>query len=47
MFGRMNTAIEVNHVHPVISKVHLFEEAREALTSLDKGAHFGKICLRF
>jgi len=47
MSNRMNKAIEVNNLRPVISKVNLFEEAREALTSLEKGAHFGKICLTF
>ena len=47
MFSRMNKAIEVNNLHPVIDKVYLFEEVRDALISLEKGAHFGKICLSF
>jgi NADPH:quinone reductase-like Zn-dependent oxidoreductase len=47
MFERMNRAIELNQLHPIIHQVYAFDEARDALTSLEKGAHFGKICLRF
>jgi NADPH:quinone reductase-like Zn-dependent oxidoreductase len=47
MFTRMNKAIELNKIHPVIDKVYDFEEARQALSSLEKSAHFGKIAVRF
>jgi NADPH:quinone reductase-like Zn-dependent oxidoreductase len=47
MFSRMNKAIEINNIHPVIGKVYSFEQAKEALTSLEQGSHFGKIALSF
>jgi NADPH:quinone reductase-like Zn-dependent oxidoreductase len=47
MFARMNKAIEVNKIQPVIEKVYSFDDARHALSSLQKGAHFGKISLTF
>lgn len=46
MFKRMNNALAVNKLHPVISLVYSFEDAREALTILEKGAHYGKVCLK-
>lgn len=47
MFNRMNKAITINELHPVIGKVYPFEQAREALASIEQGGHFGKICLSF
>ncbi|QNK62339.1 NAD(P)-dependent alcohol dehydrogenase [Pedobacter sp. PAMC26386] len=47
MFTRMNKAIAVNKMHPVIDQVYSFEQAREALTSLEQASHFGKVCLSF
>ena len=47
MFYRMNEAIEVNRITPVVDKVFAFGEARDALTVLEQGTHFGKICLSF
>ena len=47
MFEDMNRAIEANRMKPVIDKVFAFEEAREALTYMESGSHFGKIVIRF
>jgi NADPH:quinone reductase-like Zn-dependent oxidoreductase len=47
MFYRMNRAIELNRINPVVDKVLAFGDARETLTSLEQGSHFGKICLSF
>jgi NADPH:quinone reductase-like Zn-dependent oxidoreductase len=45
MFNRMNKALEINNIHPVIDKVFSFDEAREALTLLEGASHFGKLCI--
>nr|WP_294947139.1 NAD(P)-dependent alcohol dehydrogenase [uncultured Mucilaginibacter sp.] len=47
MFYRMNAAIGLNRMQPVVDKVYPFDEAREALTALENGTHFGKISLSF
>lgn len=47
MFEDMNRAIELHQMKPVIDRVFPFEQAREALTYMESGAHFGKICLSF
>jgi NADPH:quinone reductase-like Zn-dependent oxidoreductase len=47
MFERMNRAIELHSIKPVIGKVFKWTEAREALHYMEKQQHFGKICLRF
>ncbi|HMJ08928.1 MAG TPA: NAD(P)-dependent alcohol dehydrogenase [Pyrinomonadaceae bacterium] len=46
MFIDLNRAIEVNKMRPVIDRVFEFGEAREALTYMESGAHFGKIVIR-
>jgi NADPH:quinone reductase-like Zn-dependent oxidoreductase len=46
MFEAMNRAIELHKLRPVIDRVFLFEEAREALRYMESGAHFGKIVIR-
>ena len=46
MFKRMNNALAVNKLHPVISNTFAFDDVREALTILEKGTHYGKICLK-
>jgi NADPH:quinone reductase-like Zn-dependent oxidoreductase len=46
MFESMNRAIGTHRLHPVIDRVFPFEEAREALRTMERGAHFGKICIR-
>lgn len=47
MFERMNRAIELYSIKPVIDKVFNWTEAREALRYMQSQQHFGKICLRF
>jgi NADPH:quinone reductase-like Zn-dependent oxidoreductase len=47
MFERMNRAIALHSIKPVIDKVFKWTEIREALHYMEKQQHFGKICLRF
>ena len=47
MFERMNRAIEVHSIKPVIDKIFKWTEIREALHYMESQQHFGKICLRF
>lgn len=47
MFERMNKAISLNKLHPVIGKRYAFEDTKEALTSLEQSSHFGKITIHF
>lgn len=46
MFNRMNKALEINNIRPVIDKVYPFAEAKEALTLLEGSSHFGKLCIK-
>jgi NADPH:quinone reductase-like Zn-dependent oxidoreductase len=46
-FERMNRAIELHRLHPVIDRTYPWTEARAALERLAAGDHFGKICLTF
>jgi NADPH:quinone reductase-like Zn-dependent oxidoreductase len=45
MFEAMNRAIVVHHLRPVVDRVFAFQEVREALRYMERGAHFGKICI--
>lgn len=45
MFEDMNRAINESKLEPVIDKVFAFDQAREALTYMESGSHFGKIVL--
>jgi NADPH:quinone reductase-like Zn-dependent oxidoreductase len=47
MFERMNRAIELHSIRPVIDKLFKWTEIREALHYMESQQHFGKICLRF
>jgi NADPH:quinone reductase-like Zn-dependent oxidoreductase len=47
MFERMNRAIELHYIKPVIDKVFNWTEVREALRYMESQQHFGKICLSF
>jgi NADPH:quinone reductase-like Zn-dependent oxidoreductase len=47
MFEAMNGAIEANGVKPVIGKTFAFAEAREALSYMESGSHFGKIVIKY
>jgi NADPH:quinone reductase-like Zn-dependent oxidoreductase len=46
MFAEMNEAIGTARLRPVVDQVYPFAEAREALTAMKSGQHFGKIVIR-
>jgi NADPH:quinone reductase-like Zn-dependent oxidoreductase len=46
MFEDMCRAIAAHQVRPTIDRVFGFQELREALHYMERGNHFGKICLR-
>ncbi len=46
-FERMNAAIAVNRLEPVVDRVFSFDQAPEAYRYLSSGAHFGKVVVRF
>jgi NADPH:quinone reductase-like Zn-dependent oxidoreductase len=46
MFEKMNTAVTVGALEPVIDRVFAFDEAAEAYHHLERGTHFGKIVIR-
>ena len=46
MFERMNRAIAVAKLRPVIDRVFSMDEIREALRYMESGSHFGKIVVR-
>lgn len=45
-FRQMLRAVAVNQLKPVLDKVFVFEQAREAMERLETGGQFGKIGLR-
>jgi NADPH:quinone reductase-like Zn-dependent oxidoreductase len=45
-FEAMNRAIALHRLRPVIDRVFPLEETRAALELMDRGGHFGKICIR-
>jgi len=45
-FEAMMRAIDQHRVVPVVDQVFAFEQLKEAMESLKRGAHFGKICIR-
>jgi len=47
MFERMNRAIDLHGIKPVIDKVFPWTELKVALRHMEAQSHFGKICLRF
>jgi NADPH:quinone reductase-like Zn-dependent oxidoreductase len=47
MFERMNRAIELHSIKPIIDKIFKWTEIREALRYMESQQHFGKICLKF
>jgi NADPH:quinone reductase-like Zn-dependent oxidoreductase len=47
MFERMNRAIELHGVEPVIDRVFAWTEYKDALRYMQSQQHVGKICLRF
>jgi NADPH:quinone reductase-like Zn-dependent oxidoreductase len=46
MFERMNRAIDLQKIRPVIDRVFDFGEAPQALGYLESGQHMGKVCIR-
>ncbi len=45
-FEAMMRAIAQHRLVPVVDKVYAFEQLKEAMEALKRGAHFGKICIR-
>ncbi len=45
-FEAMMRAVEQHRVQPVVDQVFAFEQLKEAMAQLKRGAHFGKICVR-
>ena len=46
MFSRMNKAVSVNQIQPVIDRTFPLSEARAAFQHMQNGSHFGKIVLQ-
>ena len=46
MFERMNAALALRQVHPVVDRVFAFEQAPEAYRYLESQAHVGKVVVR-
>ncbi|MBN2320645.1 MAG: NAD(P)-dependent alcohol dehydrogenase [Acidobacteria bacterium] len=46
MFAAMNTAIEMNNLHPVVDRIFSFDNVKAAFEYMEAGSHFGKICIR-
>lgn len=44
-FSKMNRAIEINNIHPVIDTVYKMEEVKEAFQRIESGDMIGKIVL--
>jgi NADPH:quinone reductase-like Zn-dependent oxidoreductase len=47
MFERMITAIEGQRIKPVVDRVFVWADFKEALRYMESQQHFGKICLKF
>lgn len=47
MFERMNRAVDLHAIKPVIDRTFAWTEYKEALRHMEGQSHFGKICLRF
>jgi NADPH:quinone reductase-like Zn-dependent oxidoreductase len=47
MFENMASAIERNHMKPVVDRTVAFDAVPEALKLMQKGGHFGKIVVNF
>jgi NADPH:quinone reductase-like Zn-dependent oxidoreductase len=45
-FEAMNRAIALHRLRPVVDRVFPMEETRAALELMDRGGHFGKICIK-
>ena len=47
MFERMNRAVELHQMRPIVDKVFPFAEARAAFEAMENQSHFGKVAIRF
>ena len=47
MFERMNRALALHRIKPMIDRTFAWTEIKEALRLMESQSHFGKICLRF
>lgn len=47
MFERLNRAMALHKIKPVVDKVFGWTEIKEALRYMESQQHFGKICLKF
>ena len=45
-FEAMNRAIAASQLRPVVDKIFAFAQAREALLTMEKASHFGKIVIQ-
>jgi NADPH:quinone reductase-like Zn-dependent oxidoreductase len=45
-FETMNRAIAASQLRPVVDKVFAFSQARDALSTMEKASHFGKIVIQ-
>ncbi|MNX46998.1 hypothetical protein D3C86_775470 [compost metagenome] len=44
-FSKMNRAIEINDIHPIIDKVYKIEKIKEAYKRIENGDMVGKIVI--
>jgi NADPH:quinone reductase-like Zn-dependent oxidoreductase len=47
MFERLNRAVELHHIKPVVDRVFHWTDLKAALRYMEGQRHFGKICLTF
>lgn len=47
MFERMNEAVSLHKIRPVVDQVFPWTDIKEALRVMETQKHFGKICLKF
>jgi len=45
MFLRMNQAITDDQLHPIVNKIYPVSAIKQALTELEQGSHYGKLCI--
>jgi NADPH:quinone reductase-like Zn-dependent oxidoreductase len=46
MFEAMNRAISSSGMRPVVDRIFGFDEVPAAMSWMESGAHFGKVCIR-
>ena len=45
MFLHTNQAITLTQLHPILNKIYSSSDIKGALTELEDGSHYGKICI--